>query len=126
MTQRPLSPHLQIYRLPVTGLLSFSHRISGVLVVIGCLALVTVPLSVASGAASYGMVHQALASPVGRILLWLWILCFLFHLCHGLRHLLWDMGLGFSRDKLARNAAIELAACVVLYASVWLASLGIF
>lgn len=122
MNQRPLSPHLQVYRLPVTGVLSIAHRISGVLVAIGASFLVLLPLSIAQGPGRFAIIHELLASVPGRLLVWLWILLFLFHLCHGFRHLLWDIGLGFSRENLFRNAVLELAACLTLAAVVWLVS----
>lgn len=120
--QRPLSPHLQAYRLPLTGWLSITHRLTGVLLSAGAVLMLMIPIAALSGPESYRQLQGVLASVVGRMLLWLWILSFIFHLCHGVRHLLWDAGAGFSREQLSRNAVFELLACVILTALVWVVS----
>ncbi len=114
MNQRPLSPHLQVYRLPITGLMSILHRITGVLASIGALSLLSVPVAVAAGPVDYDTVHTFLSSITGRVLLWIWMLALSFHLCHGARHLLWDLGFGFQREQLTRHAAFELIAFAIL------------
>lgn len=119
MNQRPLSPHLQVYRLPITGWMSILHRITGLAMSLAAVLLVLVPVTIAAGPASFGTVHTFLSSILGRALVWLCILALLFHLCHGLRHLLWDVGFGYSRDQLTRNAAFELIVYIVLAALVW-------
>lgn len=124
MKQRPLSPHLQVYRLPITAWMSIAHRSTGIVLAVGALFLALVPLSIASGAESFGTLRSFLESAAGRFLLWTWILSFLLHLCHGVRHLLWDVGWGYTRENLGRYAALELAAILLLTGSVWLASHG--
>ncbi len=124
MNSRPLSPHLQVYRLPVTGLISISHRITGVLLSVGALVLLAVLISIALGPESYRVAHAFLASLPGRALLWIWTLSFLFHLCHGVRHLIWDLGHGYSKEHLTRHAMAELVAFVALALLVWLTSFG--
>ncbi|MCU0736059.1 MAG: succinate dehydrogenase, cytochrome b556 subunit [Methylotetracoccus sp.] len=123
MNSRPLSPHLQAYRLPVTGLISISHRITGAVLSIGALLLLLVPISIALGPDSFKATHAFLASMPGRSLLWLWVLSLLFHLCHGVRHLLWDLGHGYCREHLTRYAVAELIGFGFLVTLVWLASL---
>lgn len=114
MNQRPLSPHLQAYRLPITGLMSLTHRITGVVMSVGAVLLVLVPVTVAAGPERFNVLHEFLQSTTGHMVLWLWILSLAFHLCHGLRHLLWDAGFGYSREQLTRNAVLELIACILL------------
>lgn len=118
MNERPLSPHLQIYRLPLTALMSITHRVTGVLLVLGILLLVAFLISVAVGEEPFLRVQSFLQSFVGRLFLWSWIFALFVHLCHGVRHLLWDTGLGFSRVTLTRFACLEIAASVALTAMV--------
>jgi len=125
MNERPLSPHLQVYRLPITALLSITHRIFGVVLSLGMVIWVVLLLSVVAGEESFVAAREVLASPVGRAGLWLWIYVFLFHLCHGVRHLLWDAGAGFARDHLVRNAALELVASVALLIAVLVSTLAL-
>jgi succinate dehydrogenase / fumarate reductase cytochrome b subunit len=92
-----LSPHLQIYRLPVAALLSISHRISGALsFVISTLLVWKVFFSffLPSSHASW-LINLFFSSYVGSIVLTVWFLCIAYHLCNGIRHLIWDLGKGF-------------------------------
>lgn len=114
MKERPLSPHLQVYRLPLTAWVSITHRATGVFLSLGMIVLVVFLLAVAQGPESYALVHSFLQSLVGRFFLWAWIYSLLFHLCHGFRHLIWDTGHGFERETLNRFAAYEIAASLVL------------
>jgi len=94
-TQRPLSPHLQIYRPQLTSLLSVTHRATGIALVVGTLVLVYWLLAAASGAEAYGSAQQLLGSWLGRLVLLGFSFALFFHLCNGIRHLFWDAGLGF-------------------------------
>ena len=94
-TQRPLSPHLQIYRPQLTSVLSITHRATGIALVVGTLVLVYWLLAAASGAEAYGSAQQLLGSWLGRIVLLGFSFALFFHLCNGIRHLFWDVGLGF-------------------------------
>jgi len=94
-TQRPLSPHLQIYRPQLTSVLSITHRATGIALLVGTLVLVYWLLAAASGAEAYGSAQQLLGSWLGRIVLLGFSFALFFHLCNGIRHLFWDAGLGF-------------------------------
>jgi succinate dehydrogenase / fumarate reductase cytochrome b subunit len=113
-SNRPLSPHLQIYKLPLTGLISITHRLTGVALTIGLLFVVYSFFAVAAGTESYLNFQNLLNHPLGQIALWLFIYALFFHLCHGIRHLIWDVGLSFDKAQMNRNAVIELAASVIL------------
>lgn len=125
MNSRPLSPHLQVYRLPITGLISISHRITGAVLSLGALLLLAVPIAIVMGPASYDIVHAFLASLPGRVLIWLWTLSLLFHLCHGVRHLVWDLGHGYTKAYLTRHAIAELLVFAGLALLVWITSFGL-
>jgi succinate dehydrogenase / fumarate reductase cytochrome b subunit len=123
MKPRPLSPHLQQYTLPLTAVISISHRATGVVLTIGTLVGAWLLLCLAVDQAAFEQSQSAMAAPAGRALLWLWIYAFIFHLCHGVRHLLWDVGMGFEREQMTRLGVMELIASVVLWVGVFIASL---
>ncbi|MFM8444086.1 MAG: succinate dehydrogenase, cytochrome b556 subunit [Methylococcus sp.] len=108
MINRPLSPHLQVYRLPMTAVLSISHRITGVLLILGLVGIPGVMAAAAAGPEMFSALFDALHSLPGSIAVWLWIYALYFHACHGVRHLLWDLGHGFNRDRLLIHNVIEV------------------
>ncbi len=118
--RRPLSPHLQIYRLPLTAWLSITHRITGVVLGFGLIGLVGFVLALAGDGTAYTAMQRGLQSPVGRLLLFLWLLALFLHFCHGIRHLLWDLVWGFERERLACHSVIELIAALGLTGLSWL------
>lgn len=114
ISQRPLSPHLQVYRLPLTAVLSISHRFTGVLLSVGAVFWAWFLMAVAQGGAHYATAQAILDSFLGHVFLWAWIYALFFHLCHGVRHLIWDTVHGLDRDTLLRHGQIEVAASVAL------------
>jgi succinate dehydrogenase / fumarate reductase cytochrome b subunit len=114
MKSRPLSPHLQVYRLPLTALVSITHRATGVVLSVG-FCLLTIGLMVSSGGESaYADVQHHLQAWWGQIFLWGWIFSLSFHLCHGVRHLIWDAGMSYEKATLNRYATIEIGAAMAL------------
>lgn len=120
--KRPLSPHLGIYHLPITAVLSISHRISGALLVAGMLVLVICLMAGAAGPEAYDQIHAFLGSTLGKVFIWGWLYALFFHLCHGVRHLVWDTGNGFSREHQDIAAYIEITASLVFTLTVFLVS----
>jgi len=94
--QRPLSPHLQIYRHEITSVLSIMHRITGLLLCLGAVIVVAWVLSLAAGPAWHARYAAVVITLPGRLLLLGMVFSLLFHLCNGVRHLFWDMGKGFA------------------------------
>lgn len=92
---RPLSPHLQVYRLPLTAKMSITHRLTGVFLTAGTLLLTAFLWATASGESQFICVKDMIGSPLGLIVMALWSWAFIYHLCNGIRHLFWDMGKGF-------------------------------
>jgi len=118
--ERPLSPHLQVYQLPLAGgLLSITHRLTGVFLSVGTLLLVYWLMAIAGGPESYAQAQKLLGSPVGIIVLILWSYALFFHLCNGIRHLFWDAGYGFDLKTAAMSAKLVLIASLVLTALAW-------
>lgn len=116
MTSRPLSPHLQVYRLPLTAILSITHRMTGVVLVMGLIAIAGFLAVAAAGPGPYTLVMGWVSAPLGRIAVWLWIYALFFHACHGVRHLLWDTTRGLKKCDLQRHNLIELATSIGLTA----------
>jgi succinate dehydrogenase / fumarate reductase cytochrome b subunit len=93
--QRPLSPHLTIYRWPVTMATSIIHRVTGVGLSAGTLFLAWWLIAAASGPEAYQTFARIAASPIGEFVLFGFTWALAFHLLNGIRHLAWDMGYGF-------------------------------
>lgn len=98
--ERPLSPHLQVYRWQITMALSILHRGSGLALSVGLLVLVYWLLSVAGGPASYAESQAILGSGLLKLCYLGWTFCFFYHLANGIRHLAWDIGYGFEKGQI--------------------------
>ena len=92
MTNRPISPHLQIYRFQLTSVLSILHRITGIALSVGTILLVYWLVAAASGPGAFATAAGLIGSWFGRLLLLGWTFALFFHLCNGIRHLFWDAG----------------------------------
>ena len=120
MNQRPLSPHLGVYKLMYTMSLSIMHRITGVAASVGLLAFVWWLMALASGPGAYAAAMQVLSSPVAKLLLAGFTFSFVYHFCNGIRHLVWDTGRGLERAQARRSGAIVIVASLVLTAvAIW-------
>ena len=118
-SQRPLSPHLQIYRPQLTSVLSITHRATGIALVLGTLLLAYWLLAAASGAEAYSSAQQLLGSWPGRILLLGFSFSLFFHLCNGIRHLFWDVGLGFELKTAYASGKAVVAVSVAMTVLAW-------
>jgi succinate dehydrogenase / fumarate reductase cytochrome b subunit len=121
---RPLSPHLQIYRWQWTMALSILHRATGVALAVGALLLVCWLMSVATGPEAYGNIQAFLASIVGKILLIGWTWSLFYHLANGIRHLVWDAGKGYSLPVAQASGYAVFIVSVIATAAVWLGFLA--
>ncbi|MDD1608375.1 MAG: succinate dehydrogenase, cytochrome b556 subunit [Methylococcaceae bacterium] len=111
---RPISPHLQAYKLPLTGIISITHRMTGVLLSIGLVAFVYIVSAVAGGANDYADMKAFMNVWIIKLIYWGFVYALFFHLCHGVRHLIWDTGRSFETKTLNSYALIELVASVTL------------
>jgi succinate dehydrogenase / fumarate reductase cytochrome b subunit len=114
INNRPTSPHLQVYRLPLTGIISISHRLTGVMLSVGLIFFVYIVYALAGGAATYSAMQRVANIGLIKLIYWGFIYALFFHLCHGVRHLCWDIGKSFSRETLNRYALIELSVSLAL------------
>lgn len=122
--ERPLSPHLQIYRVQFTSLTSILHRIAGVCLGIGSLLLVYWLCAAASGPEAYARAQGFIGSWFGILLLFGFSVALFYHLSNGIRHLFWDVGRGFELKTAYASALAVGAATVVLTAIAWIVGLS--
>ncbi len=114
VNNRPLSPHLQVYRLPLTGLFSFIHRIAGMLLSVGLILVAYLFYAVAAGEGAYASIQTFMGFWLFKFVYWGFVYALFFHLCHGIRHLIWDVGKSFERATMNRYAGYELFASLAL------------
>lgn len=119
--QRPLSPHLGIYRWQWTMALSILHRITGIGLAIGTLLLVYWLWAAASGQETYFRAQALIGGWFGRLLLFGWTLALFYHLFNGIRHLCWDAGKGFELRTGWLSGMAVVAATIVAAVLAWIA-----
>ena len=117
--ERPLSPHLQIYRWQYTMALSILHRATGVALSVGMLLLVYWLVALASGPEAYADARIVFAHPITRVLLVAFSFAFFFHLCNGVRHLMWDTGRGLERKAARTSGWIAFLVAVAATVLFW-------
>lgn len=123
--QRPLSPHLQVYRLQLTSVLSIFHRITGMVLVGGLVLLTWWLIAAAAGPGAFGVAQAFLGSWFGLLVLF-GISCALFyHLCNGVRHLIWDSGHLLEIEGVYRSGWVMLGAAVALTIVAWAIGLAV-
>lgn len=118
-TERPLSPHLQIYKPSITMVTSILHRITGAALFFGTLLLVIFLVALAMGKTSFGTVHGVYGSFLGKLVLFGYTWALFNHMCGGLRHFMWDTGAGLGPETRMRLAWGGLIASLVLTVLAW-------
>lgn len=122
---RPLSPHLQVYRPQITSVLSITHRATGIALMVGTLMLTCWLVSAATGPTAYEVLQVWMAGIIGRLLLLGWTFALFYHLCNGIRHLLWDAGWGFELKQVDITGWTVVAAAAVLTVAAWIAAYAV-
>lgn len=110
--ERPLSPHLQVYRPQMTSVLSILHRVTGVALTLGTLLLTWWLVAAAYGPEQFATVQGFLGSFFGQLILWGFTFAVFYHLGNGVRHLAWDFGWGFELTEL-RTSGMAMVAFAV-------------
>lgn len=121
-SNRPLSPHLQVYRPQLTSVLSITHRGTGIFLALGALYLVCWLLAIASGPDAYASVSAFSASIIGRLLLLGWTFSLFYHLANGIRHLVWDAGVGLDLKTTYMSGWLVVVGAVALTVIAWVAA----
>jgi succinate dehydrogenase / fumarate reductase cytochrome b subunit len=124
--QRPLSPHLQIYRPQITSILSILHRLTGVGLAIGAVVFAYWITAASYGEAAFGRANALIVSGGGRLVLFGLTFAFFYHFANGIRHLAWDAGYGFDLKTLHRTGiavvVVAFAATLVLWVAAYAAA----
>jgi succinate dehydrogenase / fumarate reductase cytochrome b subunit len=121
---RPLSPHLQVYRWQLTMTLSILHRMTGVALAVGAILLVWWLGAAADGPKPFTSFQSFLGSWIGLILLFGWSVALFYHLCNGIRHLVWDTGHGLDLKSVYAGGWAVVGATAVLTVIAWVVGLS--
>ncbi len=116
----PLSPHLQIYRWQLTMLMSILHRMAGVALAAGTLLILWMLMALAQGPEAYAAFESFVTGPLGMLMLFGWSAALCYHLCNGVRHLLWDTVHIFEIKNAYRAGYVVWLAAAALLAWLWL------
>jgi succinate dehydrogenase / fumarate reductase cytochrome b subunit len=120
-SERPLSPHLQVYRWYFTMALSIGHRVTGIGLALGLVLLTWWLLALASGPEAFATVQAAMHSWLGVLVLFVYTFVLFYHLANGVRHLAWDAGYGFELPVAINSGIAVLGVAGALTVLVWLA-----
>lgn len=117
--QRPLSPHLMIYKPQLTSIMSITHRATGTALALGSLLVVWWIVALATGAEYYNFVQSILTSWFGQLVLFGFTVAVFYHLSNGIRHLFWDFGYNLTIEGVHRSGYMVLASTVILTVLTW-------
>ena len=117
---RPLSPHLQVYKPQLTSVMSICHRATGIALAVGTLLLVWWVVAAAAGPDAFATAHGFLGSWFGMLILFGFTVALMYHLCNGIRHLFWDAGYGFELETAYKSGWMTLGAAAVLTVVAWI------
>jgi succinate dehydrogenase / fumarate reductase, cytochrome b subunit len=117
---RPISPHLQVYRLTLTMAMSIVHRLTGSALYVGSILLAWWLLAAASGPQAYAVFQSVASSFIGRIVLFGYSWALIHHMLGGVRHLIWDTGHGFGPAEREWLARANLVGSIVLTIILWI------
>jgi succinate dehydrogenase / fumarate reductase cytochrome b subunit len=118
--ERPLSPHLRIYRWPMPMIMSIVHRITGVGLYFGTPLLVWWLVAAGSGANAYAKMSGFIGSAFGRLILFGYTWALIHHMLGGIRHLIWDIGYGFEPNEREALSLATILASIVLTVLLWI------
>lgn len=111
---RPLSPHLQIYRWPVTMATSITHRATGVALTMGSVLVGWWLIAAASGPELYTPFQTVANNPLGQLVLFGFVWSLAYHLLNGIRHLAWDLGYGFNVGTANKTGVLVIVLSVLI------------
>jgi succinate dehydrogenase / fumarate reductase, cytochrome b subunit len=118
--QRPISPHLQIYRLTLTFVMSGLHRITGILLYFGSLLLAWWLIAIASGPNAYANAQWVMGTIIGRLVLLGYSWALIHHALGGVRHLIWDTIHGLEPNEREWLARATIVGSLGLTAILWI------
>ena len=118
---RPLSPHLQIYKPQFTSVMSILHRLTGIAAALGLLLLTWWLAVTSAGAEHWHRVNAVFTNPLIVLILFLWSAALIYHLCNGIRHLIWDAGHCLTLAAARKAARVVQIATAALTLLLWIA-----
>lgn len=122
--ERPLSPHLQVYKRQVQMMTSITHRATGMVLAVGALAMVWGLGALAAGRGPWSEFVACVGSPFGKVVLFGFTWALAYHLINGIRHLVQDAGHGFAIPEFIRSSWISVIGSVVLVVLAWVVVLA--
>lgn len=117
--ERPLSPHLEIYNMSLTMVMSGLHRITGVCLCFGILLLVWWLVALSSDAGSFQFAAAVMGSWFGRLVIFGFSWTLFHHLMGGIRHAIWDTGKGMDHPEREQLALMSIVGSLAITAVVW-------
>lgn len=119
-SNRPLSPHVMHYRLPLLAWLSMTHRITGVALSVGTLLVMYWLLALAAGPEAYERAQGIMTSGFGQLILFGFTWALYYHFCNGIRHLVWDVGYNLDIEGAESSGKLVLIASILLTIFSWI------
>ncbi len=120
--ERPLSPHLLVYKPQLTSMLSILHRATGVALIVGTLMVAWWLVAAAIGEDAYNGARDFANSPLGTLMIFGWSVALFYHLSNGIRHLFWDLGYLFKIENAYKAGYFVLFMTVLLTGITWFAA----
>ena len=117
--ERPMSPHLQVYKISFTMIMSMMHRISGFILYLGSFLFLVWYLSIFFGQDVYNYVNQLFSLSIVKLALFLFTWIFFHHLFGGIRHFIWDIGLGFDLNSIEWLARLTILFSFICASLPW-------
>lgn len=121
LVRRPISPFMlgSAYRFQISSTTSILHRIAGCVLGVGTLLLTLWLTCAAVGDSAFSVIQAFFASWIGLLMLFGFTVALFYHFCNGIRHLLWDAGIGFDIPDMRRNGMLVFAATIILSVLFW-------
>ncbi|HEY4215401.1 MAG TPA: succinate dehydrogenase, cytochrome b556 subunit [Steroidobacteraceae bacterium] len=116
MAERPLSPHLFVYKFQYTFVTSFGNRITGILLSVGTIVLAYWLMAIAGGPREYAQAREVLSLGIFKLFYAVLLFSFSFHLIAGIRHLIWDTGTYMEKAQSKRSASVVIVVSLLLTA----------
>ncbi|WP_347709388.1 succinate dehydrogenase, cytochrome b556 subunit [Acetobacter sp. AN02] len=125
LIRRPMSPHLQVYKMRLSMFLSISNRITGVIATAGSALGVAWLAAVAKGPKAFATARKVTGNPLGQLVLFGWIISLVWHTIGGLRHFIWDVGQRDSKQEINEDGPVAVGVIAGVGVALALSLLGV-
>ena len=120
MKERPLSPHLSVYKPIPTMVMSILHRMPGAALFFGTLLLAWWLIAAASGPSAFETANAFFGSFFGRLILFGYTWALIHHMLGGIKHLVQDTGKALEKNFTTKMAVLQPVASIALTVLVWI------